>query len=133
MTLPLESKLLVHGVRSGRGTRNKVTWTVKEDRLKKDGLPPEMHMPIIVTSKEPRRFLARVTVSAHYAIVRGQLARMIPVIGKMDEPLYFDPAALDAAIEGNQTGPDGTPVAQNIGNLNEVSLAGFSSFQATTK
>lgn len=131
--MPLESKLYIHGVCSGRGSKNKVTWTVREDRLKKDGVPREMRMSIVVTSKEPRRFSARVIIWAHYAIVRGQLAKMVPVMGKMDDPLYFDPTALEAAVEENQTGPDGTPVAQNIGNLNDIALVEFSSFQAPSK
>ena len=128
VTLPLESKLYVHGVRGGWRTKNNVTWTINEDRLKKDGLPREMCMPIIVTCKQPRRFSAQVTVSAHYALIRGQLAKMIPVIGKMDEPLYFDPATLRAAIEEKRSGPDGTPIAMDLGNLNDVPLSEYSSF-----
>lgn len=131
VTLPLESKLHVHAVRSGRGTKNNVTWTIKEDRLKKDAMPREMCMPIVVTCKQPRRFSARVTVSAHYALIRGQLAKMVPVIGKMDEPLYFDPAALRAAVEEKQSGPYGTPVAMDLGDLNDVPLSEYSSFRAT--
>ena len=131
VTLPLESKLHVHGVRSGRPTKNNVTWTIEEDHLKKDGLPREMHLPLIVTCKQPRRFSARITVSAKYALIRGQLAKLVPVVGKMDEPLYFDPAALRAAAEEKQSGPDGTPVAMDLGDLNDVSLIEYSSFQAT--
>lgn len=133
VTVPLESELHVHGVRTGRPSKNKVVWTVGEDQLKRDGVPREMWMPIIVTSKQPRRFSAKVTVSAHYAIIRGQLANMVPMIGKMDEPLYFDPAALKAAIEEYQTGLDGTPIAQNMGDFNDksFSLADYCSFRAS--
>lgn len=130
VTIPLESKLHVHGVCSGRPTRNKVTWTIEEDRLKRDGMPREMCMAVIITRRQSRRFSAKVTVSAHYAVIRGQLAKMVPVIGKMDDPLYFDPIALEAAVDQSQTGPDGTLVAQNIGNLGDVSLPEFSTFKA---
>ena len=131
VTLPLESKLHVHGVRSGRGTKNTVTWTIEEDRLKKNGMPREMHLPIIVTSKQPRRFSARVTLSAKYALIRGQMAKLVPVVGKMDEPLFFDPPALRAAVEEKQSGPDGTLVAMDLGDLNDVSLSEYSSFRST--
>lgn len=132
VTAPLESKLYIHGISSGRGSKNKVTWTIREDRLKNDGVPREMRMPIIVTSKEPRRFSARVTVSAHYAMVRGQLAKMIPVIGKMDDPLFFDPVAIKIAADEGQTGPDGKLIAHDVENLNGLSLVEFSSFQTSS-
>ena len=126
--MPMESKLHVDGLSSGRPVRNKVTWTIEENRIKEDGMPRKMRMPLIVTRKLARRFSARVIVTAHYSIIRGPLAKLVPVIGKMDDPLFFEPDALEAAIEQKQTGPDGTPIAERIGNLNDVSLSQYSSF-----
>ena len=128
VTVPLESKLHVHGVCGGRPARNKVTWTIEEDYIKKDGMPREMRMPIIVMRKEPRRFSARLLITAHYSIIRGPLAKMVPLLGKLDDPLYFDPAALENAMDQKLTGPDGTPIAEKIGILNNVVMAEYSSF-----
>ena len=49
-TVPVESKLCIHGVSSGRNGRNLISWTVSEDRILKNGIPREMCFPILVYS-----------------------------------------------------------------------------------
>ena len=126
---PQEGRLVVHGVTSGRPTRNKITWTVEENDVLKSGMPREMRMALVVNTKEERRFSARVIVTAHYAFNRGVIAKMIPVIGKSHDPLYFDPAVLrDIAQKQTQTGLDGRPIAENVGPIEGIALSEYTSF-----
>ncbi|KAL9125549.1 MAG: hypothetical protein Q9217_005260 [Psora testacea] len=131
VSLPQESRLVVHGTRDGRPTRNKIVWTIEEDKILEKGMPREMKMPLIVNMKDPRRFSAKVIVAAHYVFKRGLLARTFPVIGKYDDPLYFDPAVLEnIANTQSQTGPDGRPIAEMVGILdaNFLNTHEYSSF-----
>ncbi|MCJ1282852.1 hypothetical protein MMC26_002178 [Xylographa opegraphella] len=126
---PQEGRLVVHGVTSGRQARNRITWTVEENDVLQSGMPREMKMALVVNMKEERRFSARVIVTAHYAFNRGLIAKMIPVIGKSHDPLYFDPAVLrDIAQKQAQTGLDGRPIAKNIGPIDNISLSEYTSF-----
>ena len=128
---PKESKLVVHGVRDGPSPWNIIRWTISEDRILEQGMPCEMKLPVIVNMKESRRFSAHVTVSAHYMFVKGTLAKMFPVIGKYDDPLFFNHDILeDLASNQAQTSADGTPIAEIVGKLDDVDLgtAQYSSF-----
>lgn len=128
---PREGRLVVHGVTSGRRARNRITWTVEENDVLQSGMPREMKMALVVNMKEERRFSAHVIVTAHYAFNRGFIARMIPVIGKSHDPLYFDPTVLrDIAQKQMQTGLDGRPIAENVGPIEGIALSEYTSFPA---
>ena len=119
----------MHGVTSGRRARNRITWTVEENDVLKSGMPRETTMALVVNMKEERRFSAVVIVTAHYAFNRGLIAKMIPVIGKSHDPLYFDPAVLrDIAQKQTQTGLDGRPIAENVGPIEGIALSKYTSF-----
>lgn len=120
-TVPQESRLLVHGALDGTSTWNIVRWTVEEDEILKQGMPYEMRLQVIINMKKPRRFLARVTVSAHYMFMKGALAKLFPVIGKVHDPLYFDHDILEEiATKQNQVGADGTRIVEMVGRLDDV-------------
>ena len=132
--LPQESKLIVHGARDGRPNRNIIRWTIEEDHILELGMPHEMRLPVIINMQEPRRFSAKVTVSAHYMFMRGTLAKMFPVIGRNDDPLFFDNAILkEIATNKTKVSADGTRIAEMAGNLNDYMLdtLEYSSFPAS--
>ena len=125
---PQEGKLVVHGLTSGRPARNKITWSIEEDRILKTGMPREVRLPLILNMKEERRFSAKVVVSAHYAFKRGLYSKLVPVIGRNTEPLFFDPSVLHVLARDNRMGPDGKPVAKTMDSLDNISLEVYSSF-----
>ncbi|KAF1957693.1 hypothetical protein CC80DRAFT_592202 [Byssothecium circinans] len=121
-------RVVVHGVRGGGRNRNSITWVIEQDSIQKSGIPRDIKLPLIVTRQSGGRFLARVTVKVHYGFWRGALARSIPVVGKNDEPLYFDPATVEAMAQNGEKGPDGTPVAELCGPFDGIDLKDWSSF-----
>ncbi|KAF2450171.1 hypothetical protein P171DRAFT_479280 [Karstenula rhodostoma CBS 690.94] len=123
-----KGRVVVHGVRGGGRHRNSVTWVVEQDSIEKAGIPRDIKLPFIVTRQNNNRFSARVTVKAHYGFRRGPLARSVPVVGKNEEPLYFDPATLEDMIENGNRGPDGTPIVESCGMFDEKDLKSCSSF-----
>ena len=125
---PQEGRLVVHGLTTGRPTRNKITWSIEEDRILKTGMPREMQLPLIVNMEEKRRFSAKVVVSAHYAFKRGLYSKLVPVIGRNTAPLFFDPSVLSDLARDQKTGPDGTIIAEGMGSLDDIPLAVYSSF-----
>lgn len=126
-----QGRVVVHGVRGGGRNRNSITWMVEQNAVQRSGIPRDIRLPLIVTRAGSGRFSARVTVKAHYGFWRGPLARSIPVIGKNDEPLYFDPSKLESMVDAKERGPYGTLIAESCGVLNEVDLESLSSFPKT--
>lgn len=121
LTVPQESRLRIHGALDGTSNWNIVRWTVEEDGILKQGMPYEMRLRVIVNMKKPKRFLARVNVSAHYMFMKGALAKLFPVIGKVHDPVYFDHDILEEiATNQNQVGDDGTRIVENVGQLDDV-------------
>ena len=120
-------------MRGGGRYRNAITWTIEENRIAKSGVPRDVLLPLVVTHRS-RRFRARVTVKAHFGFWRGALARSVPVLGRNDEPLYFEPAVLKSMAErGLDKGPDGTLVAEEVGSLDGEDLQAWSSFTPVSK
>ena len=130
VNVPIESSLKVHGTRDGRPTRNKIIWTIEEDAIRETGLPREVKMSLIVNMRQARRFSARVVVAAHYLFKRGILAKQFPVIGRTNDPLFFDPPLLQEIARTQRPGPDGAPIAEFVGELDANLLQGseYSSF-----
>ncbi|KAJ4288969.1 hypothetical protein N0V90_011311 [Kalmusia sp. IMI 367209] len=123
-----KGRVVVHGVRGGGRNRNSITWVVEQDSVEKSGIPRDIRLPLIVTRQNGGRFLARITVKAHYGFWRGALARSIPVVGKNDEPLYFDPATLENMAKDGEKGPDGTLVAESCESFDGIDLKSWGSF-----
>lgn len=94
----------------------------------KTGMPREMRVPLIVNMKEERRFSAKVVVSAHYAFKRGIYSKLVPIIGKNIDPLYFDPSLLHDLARDEKTELDGKPIAETKASLDDVPLKMYSSF-----
>ena len=66
-----------------------IKWTLREDPLKKTGLPKEVESLGIIVSCEPgRKFAARVQIEAD---IRLAMMQVSPMAGKKDEPLFFTP------------------------------------------
>ncbi|KAF2105078.1 hypothetical protein NA57DRAFT_51857 [Rhizodiscina lignyota] len=124
-----EGKVLVQGVRGGGRRRNAIIWTIREDEVAKQGIPHIVDLPLIVTRPGEGRFSATIQVKAHYGFWRGPLARTIPVLGKNDAPVFFDPPTLTSlAALGVERGPDGELIAQHGGSFDAVDLQTMSSF-----
>ncbi len=126
---PRESRLVVHGVPGGRPTWSTILWIITENEISNAGIPREMQLPLIVTAKEGRRFACKLVVNASYGMRRGVVARNIPVLGKRDDPLFFDPTALEQmATAGSRSMIDGELIATKVGSLDTVDLSSYSSF-----
>lgn len=130
VNIPIVSSLKVHGTRSGTPTRNKIVWTIEEDEILKTGMPREVKLSLTMNMKEARRFSAKVIVAAHYSFKYGLLAKTFPVIGRSNDPLFFDPPLLEDIAQNQQTGPDGGPISILAGRLDDNLLDGieYSSF-----
>lgn len=127
-----DGKVIVHGVRGGGRNRNAITWSIEEDHVAKAGIPRIVELPLIVTRETQARFSARVTVKAHYGFWRGALARSVPVLGKNDSPLFFDPTSLESmAKTGTSRGPDGTFIVEQAGLFDDLDLSSLSTFRVT--
>jgi hypothetical protein len=123
-------------VRSSTGSgsqRNNVFITVLEDPVEKHGIHSHLIVPMIVTHHS-RRFQMRVTVHATFGVWRGALAKSYPVLGRADEPLFFDPDVLREKEEAGERGDGGLHVVvsgDKLGyegaKLEEVDLAKHSS------
>jgi len=124
-------RTIIHSVRGGGRHLNALTWTIEEDRIAKAGIPRDLLLPLIVTHQS-QRFRARVTVKAHFGLWRGTLARSVPVLGRNDEPLFFDPGALEKmAREGVERGPDGKLIAEEVEALDGLDLRVWSSLEGS--
>lgn len=122
-----KGRVSIHGLRGGGRHRNSVGWVIKEDKVSRGGVPEALRLPIIVARPSATRFSARVTIKAHYGFWRGRLARSIPVVGKNDDPLYFDPKTLEEMMEKGTRGVDGTKIAEHVGELDALDLGKWSS------
>ena len=78
--------------------------------------------------KKACRFSAKVTVGAHGVVHRGLLSKMVPVAGKMDDPLFFDPQTLADFMDAGERGSNGTLIALDAGSFDEMKLDEYSSF-----
>lgn len=117
-------------IRGGNRDRNVMMWSIEEDLVAKDGIPRTIELPLIVTTKSQGRFSAQVTVKAHYGFWRGALARGVPVLGKNDSPLFFDPVMLASMATTNTSrGPDGRLVVEQAGAFDDLDLSKYSTFQ----
>ncbi|KAK6860777.1 hypothetical protein PG995_004413 [Apiospora arundinis] len=135
----------INAVCKGRD-RNSLVVAVAEDAVDAAGIPEYLVLPLIVTPALPpqrkkqqqqrigrgggggggargRRFSMRVEVNARFGFWRrGVLAEMVPVMGRADEPLYFDPGVLHQWMEEGRRGVGGNKVVEWVGELQEVNL-----------
>jgi hypothetical protein len=111
--------------------RNEITWVLTENGISRKGVPRSLELPIIVSPRSGRRFSAKVTVHAHYGIWRGPLAKTIPVLGKNDDPLFFDPLVLEEMAARRSRGFDRSIIVERAGiledhDLDQIAIASFS-------
>jgi hypothetical protein len=114
--------------RRGR-QRNSLLVTVVENPVDAAGIPDYLAIPIIITH-HIRRFSMRVVLNARYGFWRGKLAEMVPVLGRADEPLYFDPLVMHQKMEKGQKGIGGVKVVEWRGELDAIDLREYCSLTA---
>jgi hypothetical protein len=104
---------------------NQVTWVIREHSVSKTGIPTSIKLPIIVMPTANRRFSAKIAVHAEYGFWQGPWAEMVPVLGKNDDPLYFDPDELELREVEAARGKDGELIVERVGELDIGSLNGM--------
>ncbi|KAK7994556.1 hypothetical protein PG991_016144 [Apiospora marii] len=119
---------------------NSLIVSVAEDPVDAGGIPKHLVLPLIVTvppqkkgkrrrgGSNGRRFSMRVEVNARFGFWRhGMLADIVPVLGRADEPLYFDPGVMQQWMEEGRTGVGGIKVVEWRSELKNVDLGQYSS------
>ncbi|KAF4344187.1 hypothetical protein FBEOM_1865 [Fusarium beomiforme] len=106
--------------------RNVLHVRVEENAVDKAGVPDYLVVPFIITHRS-RRFSMRVAVHARYGLWGGKLADTVPILGRADEPLYFDPLVMRRVMEKGRRGVDGEKVVDWRGALDEIALQEYSS------
>lgn len=105
-----------------RRQSNSLQVTVTEDSVDRAGVPQYLRIPVILTH-QARRFSMRVVVKARFGFWRGKLAETVPVLGRADEPLYFDPLEMHQMAERGQKGKrDGVQLVERRGELEDINL-----------
>lgn len=88
----VEGPFRIHGVVEN-DPPSKIHWVIREDKLKRNGIRPEISLAAIVSYTPGRRFAARVRIKADVAFPFVR-----PVAGAKDDPLYFEPEAKDVIL-----------------------------------
>lgn len=101
--------------------RNQLLVAVKENPVDAYGIPSFLVVPLVVTHTS-RRFSMRVNVRATYGFWRGKLAEMVPILGRTDEPLFFDPKVLAQKMESKEKGVGGINVVEGVKSLDNIDL-----------
>lgn len=112
-------------IRNGE-QRNNLLLKVTEDPVQMIGIPSYLTFPLIVTHHS-RRFSMRVSLNAKFGFWRGKLAETVPVLGRADEPLFFDPKVLQQMMETEEKGIGGIKVVDWCDKLEELELSAYSS------
>jgi hypothetical protein len=111
--------------------RNNLLVTVEENPIDASGIPELLVIPLLVTHHS-RRFSMRVTVKATFGFWRGKVAESIPVLGRADDPAFFDPAILAQKLEAGEKGIGGVKLIDWAGELDDVCLQAHSSLQRSS-
>ncbi|KAJ4143123.1 hypothetical protein BFJ63_vAg100 [Fusarium oxysporum f. sp. narcissi] len=106
--------------------QNKLHVRVEESSVDKAGVPDYLLVPFIIRHRS-RRFRMRVGIHARFGFWRGKLAEVVPILGRADEPLFFDPRVMRQAMEKGRRGVNGEKVIEWHGALDEVALQEYSS------
>ncbi|KAK7961636.1 uncharacterized protein PG986_002461 [Apiospora aurea] len=110
---------------------NSLIVAVAEDAVDAAGIPEHMVLPLIVavppqqqgSGSRGKRFSMRVEVNARFGFWRhGILADIVPIMGRADEPLYFDPGVMHQWMEEGRKGVGGVKAVQWHGDLEGVNL-----------
>ncbi|KAK0389307.1 hypothetical protein NLU13_2882 [Sarocladium strictum] len=99
---------------------------VEEDAVDKKGVPDHLVVPFIIIHRS-RRFRMQLAVHARYGLWRGKPADLVPILGRADEPLYFDPLVMRRIMDKGRRGINGEKVIEWRGALEEVNLQDYSS------
>jgi hypothetical protein len=110
-----------------KGRRSNILHVVVEENpIDREGVPDFLVIPFVIAHKA-RRFSMRVAVNARYGFVRGKLAEMWPILGRADEPLYFDPLVMRQVMEKGQRDDSGKKKVEWRGVLDSIELQDYSS------
>lgn len=113
-------------MRFGRKNRNEMRITAVENPVDAAGVPAHLIIPILLVHHN-RRFSLRVIVKATFGFWRGKIAESFPVLGKADDPLYFDPEVIDHVIETGKTEFGGSNIGEWKGEISDLDLSKYSS------
>ncbi|KAF5614234.1 uncharacterized protein FSUBG_114 [Fusarium subglutinans] len=106
--------------------QNKLHVRVEESSVDEAGVPKYLVVPFIIGHRS-RRFRIRVGIHARFGFWRGKLAEVVPILGRADEPLFFDPLVMSRAMEKGRRGVNGEKVVEWRGALDKVALQEYSS------
>jgi len=110
-----------------KGRRSNILHVVvEENQIDREGVPDFLVIPFVIAHKA-RRFSMRVAVNARYGFVRGKLAEIWPILGRADEPLYFDPLVMRRVMEKGQRDDSGKKKVEWRGVLDSIELQDHSS------
>ncbi|KFY85032.1 hypothetical protein V498_07770 [Pseudogymnoascus sp. VKM F-4517 (FW-2822)] len=110
-----------------KGRRSNILHVVVEENpIDREGVPDFLVIPFVIAHKA-RRFSMRVAINARYGFVRGKLAEMWPILGRADEPLYFDPLVMRQLMEKGQRDDSGKKKVEWRGVLDSIELQDHSS------
>ncbi|KAH8178996.1 hypothetical protein LIA77_00515 [Sarocladium implicatum] len=104
---------------------------VEENAVDKAGVPDYLVVPFIVTHRT-RRFRMRLAVHARYGLWRGKAADMLPILGRADDPLYFDPTVMKRLMDKGRRGANGEKIVEWHGLLDDTRLEEYSSLGASS-
>ena len=80
-----EGSFIIHGM--PKRDASEIHWSLREDKIKKTGLFPEVSVGVLVSCTQGRKFAARVRLTADI----WALNFLKLVAGKKDDPLFFTP------------------------------------------
>lgn len=110
-----------------KGRRSNILHVVVEENpIDREGVPDFLVIPFVIAHRS-RRFSMRVVINARYGFVRGKLAEMWPILGRADEPLYFDPPVMHRVMEKGQRDDSGKRKVEWCGVLDTINLQDYSS------
>ena len=105
-----------------------IHWTIREDKIRKNGIRSEVSVATIVSYFPGHRFAARVRVAADvfFPFLR-------PMCGKKDDPIYFDPARMRDKPSLRVKGVEDSSLVPglNLGVLDHLPLKKFTRIDAS--
>ncbi|KAJ4269499.1 hypothetical protein NW762_001159 [Fusarium torreyae] len=113
-------------VKAVRKGPNVLRVRVEENAVDKAGVPGHLVVPFIITHRS-HRFRMSVAIHARFGFWRGKLADVVPILGRADEPLYFDPLVMHRVMEQGRRSVNGERVVEWRGALDEIMLQEYSS------
>ncbi|KAL2064052.1 hypothetical protein VTL71DRAFT_4546 [Oculimacula yallundae] len=115
-----------------RGESNILNVVLEENPIDREGVPDFLVVPFVV-AHNARRFSVRVVVNARYGFMKGILSEMWPILGRNDDPVYFDPTVMKGLMEKGKRDKSGQKKVEWLGELDHVNLQDYSSLIESRK